>query len=58
LKRGLRFSRQRFQIGAAPLFHQLAAALDGQPIAQVVRQHDLETGQQVMFQIAGQSDQL
>ena len=58
LKRRLRFSRQRFQIGAAPLLHQLAATLDVQAVAEIVGQHDLKTRQQVMFEIARQADQL
>ncbi len=58
LNRLLWFARQRLQIRTAPFLDQFATAFDGQPIAEVIRQHDLKTRQQVMFEIAGEADQL
>src|SRR5262249_32220905 len=42
---------------AAPLADELAAAFDREPVAEIVREHDLEAGEQVVLEIAGEAHQ-
>jgi hypothetical protein len=45
------------QGGALPALDDLAATLDGEPVAQVVRQHHAERPQQRVFEVIGETDQ-
>ena len=45
------------ELGALPLADELAAAFDAEPVAEVVRQHDAEAGEQRVLEVVGEIDQ-
>ena len=46
------------ELGALPLLDDLAAALDAEPVAEVVGQHHAEALEQRVFEEVGEVDQL
>jgi hypothetical protein len=52
-----RFARQVREIRAAPLFDQIATALDPQTIAEIVREHDRKAREQIILDVAGEIDE-